>query len=377
MERIENISEVSKEVLVEHKHRYQWACEAVRGLTLDVACGIGYASEILLQNKELQVYFGVDLSQKAIDYAGKNYSNKKAFFCTCDVLSLGFCERSFDTVISFETLEHLKEPEKALSEFKRVLKPNGIFIGSAPAEELDDVTEEVYGKNLFHLTRFNLEKLKSLLSKYFCFFEIYLSCMDIGTRFTKIYSNLDAGIDSCFSEHGNDNPLIYSSYIFVASDISFEYLFKNRHIGSKYSYMYGMSFFELLHKKDKSLKQSYQDYLKIKSLYDDSCNFYRQLKGEYDNLYKDYLAINDTYKKLQESNAAILENYTNLQQENNEFSRKLDDFKGEYDILNEKYNEIEQSKAVKLAKKIKKYPFLIKVLSFLFDFSSGIFRLFR
>ncbi len=41
-------------------------------------------------------------------------------------------DSSIDTVISFSVLEHVSEPFETLKEFKRILKPGGIFIISVP-----------------------------------------------------------------------------------------------------------------------------------------------------------------------------------------------------------------------------------------------------
>lgn len=49
-----------------------------------------------------------------------------------DAQSLGHGDRSFDTVISCETIEHLPNPRKALSEFLRVLRPGGRLLLTTP-----------------------------------------------------------------------------------------------------------------------------------------------------------------------------------------------------------------------------------------------------
>jgi phosphatidylethanolamine/phosphatidyl-N-methylethanolamine N-methyltransferase len=49
-------------------------------------------------------------------------------FSVCDALCMPYKKSSFDTVIIANTLHILPEPEKALREIKRVLKPDGILI---------------------------------------------------------------------------------------------------------------------------------------------------------------------------------------------------------------------------------------------------------
>lgn len=49
-----------------------------------------------------------------------------------NALRLPFLNRSFDTVLSTQTLEHISDPFAAVHEMARVLKPGGFLILSAP-----------------------------------------------------------------------------------------------------------------------------------------------------------------------------------------------------------------------------------------------------
>ena len=50
-----------------------------------------------------------------------------------DVESLPFEAASFGTVLCTEVIEHIPDPAAALAEFRRVLRPGGVLIGSVPA----------------------------------------------------------------------------------------------------------------------------------------------------------------------------------------------------------------------------------------------------
>lgn len=50
-----------------------------------------------------------------------------------DVEALPFADGSFGTVLCTEVIEHIPDPAAALREFRRVLRPGGMLIGSVPA----------------------------------------------------------------------------------------------------------------------------------------------------------------------------------------------------------------------------------------------------
>ena len=53
-----------------------------------------------------------------------------------DVEHLPFADGQFGTVLCTEVIEHIPDPARALAEFRRVLKPGGVLIGSVPARSL-------------------------------------------------------------------------------------------------------------------------------------------------------------------------------------------------------------------------------------------------
>lgn len=59
----------------------------------------------------------------------------------------------FDTIICLDVLEHLDDPEAVLADFRRWLKPDGLFIGSAPFDDLqyDGHLPQHQGKRLTQL----------------------------------------------------------------------------------------------------------------------------------------------------------------------------------------------------------------------------------
>ena len=153
---------------VEHKQRYEWAAKYCIGQkVLDVACGIGYGSEILRASGATKV-IGVDIEVAAISNGNEN----QALFTNADACKLPFADRSFDVIVSFETIEHVKEPEALLREFTRVLKRGGVCICSSPNRDFQPYSgqKEV---NPFHISEMNYSEFEQLFTRYFSVSERY------------------------------------------------------------------------------------------------------------------------------------------------------------------------------------------------------------
>lgn len=88
---------------------------------LDAGCGEGYTVKYLAERNREWKLTGLDLSEVAIKYAQTQLGDR-AKFRTGSIYKLPFSDRSFDTVICSEVLEHLDEPERAVAELKRVAR---------------------------------------------------------------------------------------------------------------------------------------------------------------------------------------------------------------------------------------------------------------
>jgi len=96
------------------------ACRAwARGRLLDIGCGNQPYRELFAP--VIREYVGLDREwqERFPDVMG-------------DVLHLPFPAETFDTVLMIQVLEHVPDPASALSEVRRVLKPGGRVILTAP-----------------------------------------------------------------------------------------------------------------------------------------------------------------------------------------------------------------------------------------------------
>ncbi len=93
---------------------------------LDVGCASGWMLSKISEKFPLAQCTGVDVYKKAIEYGQKLYKNLRLI--SVDAHKLPFKDKFSDLVICTELLEHVENPQKVLSEIKRILAPNGIAI---------------------------------------------------------------------------------------------------------------------------------------------------------------------------------------------------------------------------------------------------------
>jgi len=82
---------------------------------LEIGCGIGLLQDVV------QDYTGIDIADTLQPYFHKT-------FVKCSATSLSFKSNTFDLIWSYAVLEHIPDPEKALGEISRVLKPKGFLL---------------------------------------------------------------------------------------------------------------------------------------------------------------------------------------------------------------------------------------------------------
>lgn len=150
-----------------HYARYTFASKFCKQkVVLDVACGVGYGSYHLIKTGARRVS-GVDISKDAIAYAKTHYADPKVGFIVGDATKLPFPDKSFDVIVSFETIEHVREYEKYLAECKRVLKEGGVFICSSPNKVRENTL------NPHHIREFYLEEFFGMMNENFRDVELY------------------------------------------------------------------------------------------------------------------------------------------------------------------------------------------------------------
>jgi ubiquinone/menaquinone biosynthesis C-methylase UbiE len=91
-----------------------------------VGCGTGVLTRMLARQADVETVVGVDLAPSLLDRARELAAElPKIRFEEADARSLPFAAESFDVAVFDSTLSHVPEPERALAEAFRVLRPDG------------------------------------------------------------------------------------------------------------------------------------------------------------------------------------------------------------------------------------------------------------
>ena len=106
-----------------------WASPAPGEQVLDVACGTGLVSFEAARAVGVSGHvLGIDLSDRMVGAAGRRAREKKLSNCSfsrMDAETLALPDASFDIALCALGLMYMPDPERALREMRRVLRPGG------------------------------------------------------------------------------------------------------------------------------------------------------------------------------------------------------------------------------------------------------------
>jgi len=100
---------------------------------LDIGCGAGHLSDFLYKNG--MTVISIDFSQHMIISTKNNYSHLNPIIMSAE--KLGFKDKSFDVVISYDLIEHLYDVKSHLKEVRRILKRGGFYIIKTPNKHIE------------------------------------------------------------------------------------------------------------------------------------------------------------------------------------------------------------------------------------------------
>ncbi len=118
--------------------QWEWAIDAIEHFpwrgderVLDVGCGDGKITKVLLDKTPLGIVLGLDLSDAMIRLASSTFHHSRLFFLQGDALNLPFY-RQFDVVTAFCSLHWVMDQAAALAKIHQCVLPGGYALIATP-----------------------------------------------------------------------------------------------------------------------------------------------------------------------------------------------------------------------------------------------------
>lgn len=130
----------------------------MKGHVLEVGCGEGRGIDRIIKNAAS--YTAIDKIEGVIEDLRKKYP--AATFLTANIPPFhGLADNTFDTVVSFQVIEHIEDDTTFLKEIHRVLKPGGRAFLTTPNREM------TLTRNPWHIREYTAAELTQLARTIF------------------------------------------------------------------------------------------------------------------------------------------------------------------------------------------------------------------
>lgn len=139
---------------------YHRAAEIVEGDILEIGTGMGYGVEIIAPKAKRYISIDKQLPQNILQLHNVEYFDM-------EVPPICFENCSFDSVVSFQVIEHIEKDLEFVSEVSRVLRPGGKFVVSTPNAPMS------LTRNPWHVREYNADELRNILECSFSKVEAY------------------------------------------------------------------------------------------------------------------------------------------------------------------------------------------------------------
>lgn len=136
---------------------YHKAAEIVSGKVLEIGTGSGYGIEII--SEKADTFISIDKFKSNLQLA-ESVNNVELLQMKVPPL-IGIEDESFDYVITFQVIEHIKKDKDFVKEIFRVLKKNGKLIVTTPNKKMS------LTRNPWHIREYLVNELETLLLNEF------------------------------------------------------------------------------------------------------------------------------------------------------------------------------------------------------------------
>src|SRR3954471_1967062 len=103
-----------------------WLAPAPGLRWLDVGCGNGAFTEMVVERCAPALVQGIDPSEAQLAFARTRHTAGVAEFCQGDAMALPFLDNTFDAAVMPLVIFFVPEPPRGVAEMARVVGPDGI-----------------------------------------------------------------------------------------------------------------------------------------------------------------------------------------------------------------------------------------------------------
>jgi SAM-dependent methyltransferase len=136
---------------------YVVAGQWIKGDLLEVGCGEGRGIQYILPH--VRSYWAIDKIASAVESLRLRFPT--AHLVAGNLPPLPYPDASFDSVVSFQVIEHIQDDVLFLKEIHRVLRPGGVALITTPNRPLS------LSRNPWHIREYTAEELSALARSIF------------------------------------------------------------------------------------------------------------------------------------------------------------------------------------------------------------------
>ena len=162
---------------------YVIAEDYVQGELLEVGCGEGRGIGLL--ESRVNHYTAIDKIEEAINVLKEKHP-ESTFFVSNIPPFQDLQNDTYDSVVSFQVIEHIRDDLFFLQEIHRVLKPGGIALLTTPNRRMS------LTRNPWHVREYLAEELRALASRVFC--EVTMKGITGNEKVMKYYNDNKASV---------------------------------------------------------------------------------------------------------------------------------------------------------------------------------------
>ena len=137
---------------------YVFAEKYINGDVLELGCGEGRGIDIIL--KKSKSFTAIDKISEVTERLSIKYPKEKFISSSFPPL-INIEDNSFDTIVTFQVIEHINNDNLFVEEIYRILRPGGKALISTPNIEM------TLTRNPWHIREYTSRQLQDLTSKFF------------------------------------------------------------------------------------------------------------------------------------------------------------------------------------------------------------------